>query len=191
MDSKKDKLEEFVSQNREGFDSDGPSKDLWTNISSQIVSKKKIRTVPLYQALSLAAVLLVSVGLSMFYFTMQWSEKKHESEALVNPIDSEYSGISLTDVSPELAEAEDYYNKEVSHKLSQLKEIKADQEAIEEVEFLDAEFKLLKQELGESNNEKVITAMIENYQLKLDILENILEQYKKVEEDEEENETYI
>ena len=60
--------------------------------------------------------------------------------------------------------------------MTELKEYTPDEEMMQAVKDLDLEFKRLQKEMSENvNRSEIIEAMIENYRLKLDLLEQILE----------------
>jgi hypothetical protein len=67
-------------------------------------------------------------------------------------------------------------------------------DAKRELAALDSIYSDLKQDLKDNiDNEEVVSAMIENYRLKLDVLEGILNQIQKqhIEEDDEADEYFL
>jgi len=69
---------------------------------------------------------------------------------------------------------------EVAEKQSQLSNYNVDEELLEEVELLNEEFEQLKIEMGQSADPmKVVEAMISNYQLRIEILQSILEEIER------------
>jgi molecular chaperone GrpE (heat shock protein) len=75
----------------------------------------------------------------------------------------------------EFQEAETYYAAEVSEKVNLIKEMEGDEELLAEIEFLQLEYENLKKEMDAgADSQKIIAAMIENYRLRLNILEEIL-----------------
>ena len=78
----------------------------------------------------------------------------------------------------QIAEAEAFYAQKVNASILELKKRSSDNSILEDIEELDAAFQELKKELGQSNafsNEEIVQAMIENYQMKIEILERVLE----------------
>jgi len=89
----------------------------------------------------------------------------------------------------ELTEAEYYYEQMIDAKLLQVKRKVKDPILLADIEQLDKAFLELKKDLKDNlDNEEVIMAMMENYQLKLRILERILQE---IEEDEKEEEATV
>lgn len=78
-------------------------------------------------------------------------------------------------VSSELAEMEQYYNGEINQKISLVRTKIGDDAVLKDLEAMDQAFYELKSDLKDNvDNEEVIAAMMKNYQLKLQILEEIL-----------------
>ncbi len=82
--------------------------------------------------------------------------------------------------SDEIAELENFYNTEINQKISLVKSQIKDDRILEDLATMDKAFAELKADLSENvDNQEVITAMMENYQLKLRILEEILKELEK------------
>ena len=175
MEHKKDQLEEFVNTNHDEFNSLEPSANLWNNINKSIESEYTpiVKMVPLKRVLQIAASFLIVIGLG---FSVYISNNNSEKVTIAAPhIQSEFS---LSNVSNELKEVETYYTSQVNSKLKKAHELKIDDELLEEITFLDEEYKQLKEEAnGSVDNQKIIEAMINNYRLKLQILENVLSEF--------------
>ena len=183
----REQLEEFVSKNREEFDNLEPSSKVWDAVEQSLDLPEEPKLVPLRKALwyGAAAVLVVALGTSLIISSNK-SEPiaKVETKEVVENLD----GYSLSDVSPELAEVEGYYVTRVNQKMEKLGAMDVDPELLVEIDLLDQEFKELKLAMGESvNNEQLIQAMIDNYRLKLEILEAMIIEFETPEEDEEAN----
>jgi hypothetical protein len=91
---------------------------------------------------------------------------------------------------PELVETEQFYFSLINEKISQIKKFQLSPRGLEtesnhELTVLDSVYNEMKGELLESHhNEKVINAMIQNLQLRIEILNqelNVLEQINKKE----------
>jgi len=183
-ENKLDRLEEFVSSHRSEFDEETPSAAVWESLASEVDTQKRSqpKLIPLRKALAYgaAAVLIVSFGL---LYLLQ--EEQPEVVADVPEVAIEIDGYQLSDISPELAEVEGYYVTKVNQNLERLNDLNVDPMLLEEIDFLDEEFNQLKTEMGESvNNDQIIEAMIDNYRLKLEILEAMLSEFDNTEEDE-------
>ena len=82
--------------------------------------------------------------------------------------------------SNEVAELENYYEGEINKKVTLIKGQLEDDQILKDLEEMDAVFADLKADLNENvDNEEVIMAMMENYRLKLQILEEILNELEK------------
>ena len=80
----------------------------------------------------------------------------------------------------ELAEMEGFYEEAISQKISLVKNHLQDDRILQDLSAMDEAFAELKSDLDENvDNEEVVMAMMENYQLKLRILEEILTELEK------------
>lgn len=80
----------------------------------------------------------------------------------------------------EVAEIEGYYEEAINQKISLVKNQIDDDRILSDLEAMDHAFMELKADLNENvDNEEVIMAMMENYRLKLQILEEIIEELEK------------
>ncbi len=170
----KDKLEQFVLNNRQEFDTGEPGPDLWARIERNMGQEKKFR-LQWKQVISRAAIILFLFGTAFLL-----SEVIHRN-------DSTLTGAQKinTHKIPELAEAEAYYTSMVKSKMQEMKIYLADHpdvknELDEEFSELDSLYQSLKSDLNDNiANQEVIEAMIQNYRLKLEILEDILLELKE------------
>ena len=179
-----DDLEKFVNNNRAAFDAKAPSFALCENIEKELNQKKEEKVVPLsviksernhfrmrimrYGSIAAVGLLLLTVG---GVIGSQWFGSNNNGSVAG-------AEISLSDVSDEYAETEAFYAQKVNSSIKELKKRNYDNSILEDIEELDAAFQELKKELGQSNafsNEEIIQAMIENYQMKIEILERVLE----------------
>ncbi len=176
----KDNFEQFVKNNREDFDMAEPKMEIWENIEQQlnaqhnvvplraIKSEKKTIRMRVLRYASAAAIglLLLTVGGVIGSY---WTNNG-------NPMAN--NEMSLSDVSDEYAEVERFYAQQVNMKIEELKQNQYDETILKDIAELDAAFKELKRELGngpDMTDEEIIHAMIENYQMKIEILERVLE----------------
>lgn len=88
--------------------------------------------------------------------------------------------ISQDGIDHELSEVERYYSTEINQKVTLVRSQLGDAEILEDLAAMDQAFAELKADLQDNvDNEEVIAAMMENYQLKLQILEEILNELEK------------
>lgn len=179
-----DHLKNFIEQNKEAFDSDVPSEKLWSRIENTLPDNTQEAKVIDISSTSwstyiwrVAAALLISVSSILVY---EWYD--HEEVIVINtnnPIEEVNTQEKI--INPELAEAEAYYSGKINNQLSELKKYTVSYPGLEEevttdLDDLDLAFVELQAELDNNvANEEVIEAMIENYQIKTEILEDILE----------------
>ena len=162
----KDKLEKFITENRDKFDTQQPDPKLWSKIEAGIKTKKPLSWRFILSRA--AAVLLIFVASYMI----------HEF------VNKGFPRINLAKASdidiPELKEAEDYYSRKLNEKLNEIKPILTVCPTLEEelnydLNELDSLYNELKKDLKDNiANQEVVDAMIQNYRMRLTILEEIL-----------------
>ena len=85
----------------------------------------------------------------------------------------------------EVAEIESFYTSEINQKVSLIKNHHKGDYILEDLEEMDAVFAELKSDLKDNvDNEEVIIALMENYRLKLQILDEILNELEKEQSEE-------
>lgn len=137
-------------------------------------NKKKRRSLPFLLKVAAIAVLVLMSGMWVF-------EKFN-----LNPQSSQQQ-ISLQDLSPELAEAEQFFSQQVSLKFNELQSIEFNDTlerkmVMDELSEMDKVFPDLQTDLtANPGDERVVSAMIEYYQKKISILNRILNKLKNVE----------
>jgi len=184
-------LEDFIRNNKENFDSLTPAEDSWGKIVSKMDESRPVKikemTATRTWILRVAAALIISfVSITVY----RW----------VNPSPATTPVAQSVTIDPavkELIEAEAWYTTQINNKISELDQYTvgfADirQDVMNDMAELDTAYFELKQELGEDiYKQEVVESMIQNYRLKLEILEDVLKQLKSVKEDESEYEVNI
>jgi hypothetical protein len=173
----KDKLEQFVEENRDSFDSFSPdqAEKVWGRIEAERKGSQRGKIILRY-FLRAASVLLI-FGLSyLFHDYMDRNKDARIAEEKMNDI---YQQL------PELKEAESYYSSLVSNKLEEMKPFLAENPGISkavdvDLSELDSVYVSLKNDLKDNvANDQIIEAMIQNYRLKLRILEELQSEIKQ------------
>jgi len=166
----KDNLEQFIAENRDQFDLSDPDQRLWKNIQSR-ASRKKAFHIGTKGILWRAAAVIIIFSIS---FLVQ--EYLHRNVPL-----SGWKNKSVsTDVIPDLKEAEIYYTSLVNEKLSEIQPLIKQYPELSDglrndLAELDSVYSSLKKDLSDNiANDEVVEAMIQNYRLKLEILEDLL-----------------
>jgi hypothetical protein len=163
-----DKLEEQIRKNREEMDRYNPPAKVWRKIRKDLKGEK----YPSKQWLSIAAMIVVILGLTILFFRPEyrWSDR----------------GISIKSqdessrIAPQLKETEVYYNnlvnslyKEAVPLLTNNPEIK--NELNTDLSHLDSICIDIKKDLKDNiSNQDVVEALIQNYRIKIHILEDML-----------------
>ena len=187
-----DRLEDFVKQHREQFDLQEPDPSIWLKInpahaplqgapdSGKPLSEER---KPLRWLRIAAAVAMIFAGSSagIYYLTGGGSKADLYSNELYM----------------EMQETEQYYTHMVAQRYDELRPyLAADPVADEmlrvDMEELDEVYEELKDDLKDNvSNPEVIEAMILNYRVKLEILEDLLNQLKEKEnQDYEKDDSY-
>ena len=163
----KDNLEQFIQDNRQEFDREIPSLKVWAAIDKELNTDPeekpvgKTRSMWRYAWIAASVAFLLASGA---FIGIQMTGGQSEI-------------ASLSDVSTEYEEMEVYYQKQIQEKVALLARYD-DQTVTKDLEQVDEFMKELQQELKEApkgNEEKIINAMIDNYQTKVNILERVLE----------------
>lgn len=174
---KKDKLEKFVLENREDFDVFEPDEKLWDGIQNDMTPVRKLNWKTI--ALRVAAVVVIFISSYFFHDFMQGD-----------------NNVNLTEVNTDqpneqmqmLMEAEVFYTSQINSAQEEFILLSGNNTAlIEDINYdlneLDTVFEDLKNDLKENgDNQEVVEAMIQNYRIKLQILEDMLGQMNKVSE---------
>ena len=163
----KDKLKDHIQENRSQFELYQADIDsIWDNVDKALDNEQKKNQFQWKPFLKIAAsiVLIFVVGFTAIRFAN--NSQKYQD------------GVSLAEISPELAEAEYYYSRLVDEKFALIRSVnnQLDPLITQEISVLDSAYQDLKNDLKDNmDNEEVINAMIQNYRIKLQILEQILD----------------
>ncbi|MDX2303386.1 MAG: hypothetical protein NW226_11330 [Microscillaceae bacterium] len=173
-------LEKFIRENRVDLDPYNPPKGLWEKIAEELEedthpiqkNKGKVIQIPVKMLYRVAATLLIILGLiAVYQLIPQPSNQRQEMAQKVN----------LTEIDPELAEAEAYYTKLISQKKQEIEQFRSQRLHIEgdfykDIEELDSLYVGLKNELYQvPAKERVVEAMIQNLRIRIEILNKQLE----------------
>ena len=179
----RDRLEDFIKDHREEFDFNVPDPKLWQGIEKNI---NKTRSVNIRFYLSRAAIIILVAGVTFFaqrYYFMNKDLFVAKNDTTAND----------EVIIPELMEAEAYYTGMVNEKLEQLQpELKEnptlEKELRNDLSELDSVYQNLKNDLKDDvANQEVIEAMIQNYRLRVSILEDMLDYLNEDNKDDNSN----
>lgn len=174
---KTDKFEDFVRDNRAEFGPGEGAPDVFAKIKKR-EPEAKVISINWQTVMSRAAAVVV-IFIASYYFHDYMSDQEVAEQGLL-------SEENLKDpMLRELIEADQYYSAQVTYKKAELFELAGDKPGLQmdvnnELDDLDAILLELKEDLSDNaDNTEVIEAMMQNYMLKLEILEDMLEQINK------------
>jgi hypothetical protein len=163
-----DKLEEYIRKNRGDLDRYSPPNGIWKRISRKLRMENPL----LRHWLSLAAMLIIILGTALVLFRPEyrWSDSNKRRSG----------NIEITQLTPQLKETEAYYNnlvntlyKEATPLLTNKPEIR--KELNSDLSHLDSICLDIKKDLRDNiANQDVVEALIQNYRIKIRILEDML-----------------
>lgn len=167
---KKDRLEEFVRNNREDFDIHSPSPEVWEKLNKQLTQPaiKQAKNSGWLKIAAVVALALIGSGIVVTKIITPKQQYKFAQEA-----DSELQ---------ELIEAEAYYAQQVDGKLKEIKKCyqlipELQMEVENDLQELETMYNSLKTDLQENvSNKEVIEAMIENNRYRMKLVDQVLEQ---------------
>lgn len=208
----KDRLKEFVNENREEFDVFEPRPELWQEICQQMPSTAKQEKMPrkeakiisinfgerlnfsadfMFMRVAATIVLLLACGLTLLLV------KQNTPAAPDTTIAAATSQPALSQIAPEMVEVEAYYTSLINNKREELSEydlkvlgLDEAQEIDRELARLDSSYTQLKKQLYTTpNTDQVMGAMIQNLQIRIEVLNRQLEVLQKIEKLQNENAT--
>jgi len=172
-----DKLKDFVDKHRLEMDVASPPA-----FSQERLVSRRPKMVKLTSVLKVAAVALVLLSIVGVYLT-SLQVGNPVAELPESEVERKIEDISLAMISDELGEMEAYYTKQINETYLELEEEGMIDEVVNDLQLLDEEFEELKKELSEGMDATVVVEeMIENYRMKLKLLENILKKIKQQED---------
>ena len=169
---KEDKLEQFLANHREEFDSESPPSMIWMNLDKELSESNNKKTAilqefrqnSLMRVMQVAAMFVVVMGVGLL-IGMQINDKGNT-----------YNNPHLD----EFVEAERHYNRKIDDMWITVKAtgISEAEDVKQDLKSLDAVYIELTEELlsGKgSNTNEVVNSMIDNYRTKIEILETVLD----------------
>ena len=166
-----DKLEKIIINNRNRFDTLEPDDEHLERLEARLNTFNKNHNYSFAYFLRAASVTILIALSSVFIYNNLTSGNKK----------------TLSNISPEYRDVETYYTTQVNNKINQINQInhydteKQKELFKEEFTNLDSLYINLQKELKTNpNDERVINAVIHHYQMKIDILNNILNYFNNV-----------
>jgi len=171
---KKDNLEKFITGHRNEFDHLEPDPALWDRIEKRSPEKTPFNWTKALTRVAAVAVIFIA----SYYFHDFMSNRHTRSGVAQQQVEQPVAG----DIYQNLMEARYYYSSQIEQRRAEFYHLAGNNpplrnEINSELLDLDKVLVELKDDLKDNaDNEEVVVAMIQNYRLKLEILEDILSQ---------------
>lgn len=171
-------IEDFIKQNRAQFQDAEPTDGHAERFLKKLEREEHHAKTSVFTFWRIAAAIIVLAVISISVLLPRFN----------SPEQVQYASMSLSDVSSELADVELYYQSKLEQEYERLNEMSQTDPEVEaymdELERLNDLYANLEGQLYESgSHEKVVIAMIENFRLRLALIEK-LEAKKNLEMDE-------
>lgn len=166
---KTDPLEKFVLDHREAFDELEPDPGLWHEIETNLQAPK----VNLWKNYFIKAAAVAAIFIAGYFFSFILNRDQ---------VDPQQTLVVQSAEIQELLEAKAYYTSQIDERSTMVFKLASNNPTVKEEiskEFSEMEeaFNQLQHDLAdEVASEVVIEAMIQHYRLKLELLEDILQQ---------------
>jgi hypothetical protein len=192
------RLEQFMRDHRDEFDSDEPAPEVWKKLEAELQpgsGQAKVVSIKKSMAMNVlrwtaAAAILVLAGLGVYHLFIP---QKDNSGGIVQQQDPTKARQPkeedlLKDINPTYAKEVYHFTQLIELKQHELKQIEKDNPALykqflSDITRLDSSYISLKKELpGNPNREQLLEAMIQNLRLQTELLNQqlqIIQQIKK------------
>lgn len=172
-------IEKLFNENKEAFDAFEPEDGHFERFRAKIKKRdRKLKNLSfnlMYKVISIAAVLILFALVSVKYY----NENNQKPE-------QKYENLTLSDISEEYKEVETYLKSNVDDKLQEFQSLSCTNQdvsiemVLDELKELDETYKELQEELKHNaNDQRIIDAMIDCYQNKIELLNQIISQVSK------------
>jgi hypothetical protein len=169
----RDKLERFMIDNRDEFDEFEPNPELFQGVQ---VRKPAISMTKKWNSAIWKVAAAIAIFIASYFFHDFMNVSDPGSMTQVNETEQ------ASEVFKMLMEAEMYYTSQINSKKEEFNYLSSgnpdiNREINYELVELDSVYADLKRDLKDNAaNEEIIEAMIQNYRIKLEILEDVLQQ---------------
>jgi hypothetical protein len=169
-------LEKYIRSNIDSFDGKEPMEGHFDRFRQKMENRKPTRKVNLFLVAAAAAVAgIILTGTLGLLFNNSSIKNFNAPE------------LTLSIISPELKEVEDYYQSQIKTRYDQINALYKNSspdlksEVNKAISDMDLGYYLLKKDLTQNpKQERVISAMIQQYQVRVDMLDQILKTLEKV-----------
>ncbi|HMF70288.1 MAG TPA: hypothetical protein VK616_02375 [Flavitalea sp.] len=182
------RLEDFINENREQFDTDEPAPHVWKNIEKDLVGaeKKTFFKIPSFQRWVAAAAVVISISTGAYFIL---SPKNNVADLSNNNGPDQPAATQkdiLDQINPTYAKEVYHFTQLIELKQNELKLIEKDQpelyrQFMSDITQLDSSYNSLQKELpANPNREQLLEAMIQNLQLQTELLNQQLRVIKQI-----------
>jgi hypothetical protein len=167
------KLEKIIINNLEGFNTDEPSDSHFERFRSKLERSGKQSEKRLYRTVCKIAAVLIIIVISAWIIRLIYY---NIDEGRIE---------SVSQISSELCEAEEYYKYQINNKYEIIRKLNFNDKGerksiISELKDMDSDYRELKKDLEQNPyDERVINAVIGYYMVKLESMDRIITQAKK------------
>ncbi|MCB0396957.1 MAG: anti-sigma factor [Flavobacteriales bacterium] len=172
-------LEDHIKNNRDQLDTENPPPGIWDRIEKELDQQERGAS-PATWFLRVAAAIVFAFGCWFAYDAMQ--QPASQGIADNQGVDSvQVQEDSLQALPLEVEEAGVYYVSRISETLEDITKLDKDVSAdlALELKELENDFDALSEDMGQPvNREQVLEAMIRNYRMKLNLLEEVLRELR-------------
>jgi len=181
-------INKIIHENRSVFDSFEPDEGHFERFEQKLNQhhKSKSKTKTKTKTFTLGYILKAAVVALLVVISGLWVYDK----TLAPPVTK--NGIALREISPEYREVEMYYANLVNQKYNEINDFAfmdstQKEMLVNELNEMDSIYENLKKDLTMNpNDDRVINAMIQHYQLKVEVMNQILTQLHEVKNTEQE-----
>jgi flagellar biosynthesis chaperone FliJ len=172
--NEKNTIEDLFGQLRESFDREVPPKGHRERFLDRLQGADQrtggARQAGWWRPLSIAASIVILLGASFFFFRSQPSMEQQVAE-----------------IAPEASETTFYFASVVQQQVQQLEELGSPEtqpmidDTLRQLAQLEADYQKLEQDLIDGGNSKMIlSAMITNFQTRIDLLQDVMTQIEQI-----------
>ena len=179
------RLEDFINDNREAFDSEEPRPQLWKKMRSELENEDnrndKVFHLSFLRWTAAAAIVVMMVG--MFYYMNQ--RPQAPGTAKTKAPQTEYDKM-LDQINPTYAKQVYHFTQLVELKQNELRQIEKEHpelysQFVQDIHKLDSSYQALRAELpANPDPEVLLEAMLQNLRLQADLLNQQLTIIKQI-----------
>jgi hypothetical protein len=178
------KLEKFIQDNREEFDSEEPRPQLWKKLRSELEDEKKddkVFHLSFLRWTAAAAVVVMIVGM-FYYVNRQQAPDSFAGKSGTGQVNED----PLAQIDPAYAKQVYHFTQLIELKQNELKQIEKEQpelygQFVKDVRKLDSSYQGLRAQLpANPDPEVLLEAMIQNLRLQADLLNQQLAIIKEI-----------